>query len=290
MPAGLFARIDAAAAELLAPLEAPALAVAVARRAGISEELAAHYMGNQVSEARYALGLLRTPALGLSEADRVLEVGAGAGLTAMVLARAGVRITAIEPIGDGFGVFEHIREELLARVPEAAPLLRCGAEALDPAVHGQFDVIFSINVLEHCRPLAPALRGIAAVLAPGGRMLHLCPNYRVPYEPHLAAPLLPFAPQLTAKLRPSMAEQEVWFSLNFITAGDLQRFARSTGLELELLPGVLDEMVARLGNDPAFAQRQRWVGRIAKLVARTGLFRALPASWQSPMIAVFRRS
>ncbi len=285
----MFQRIDSAAEPVLAEMAVPSFAAAVARRAGIAEALAATYLGNLASEARYALGLLRNPALGLTEQARVLEVGAGIGLTATILQRAGVRITAVEPVGDGFGVFEHIRAELELRIAEPAPLLRCGAEHLDPELHGEFDVIFSINVLEHCQPLAPALRGLAQVLAPGGRMLHLCPNYRVPYEPHLGAPLVPFAPQLTARLRPSLAEHEVWPSLNFITAGDLQRFARREALQLELLPGVLDEMVGRLTSDPAFAQRQRWVGRIAKVVARTGLFRALPPSWQSPMIAIFRR-
>jgi SAM-dependent methyltransferase len=285
----MFQRIDSAAEPVLAVVMQPSFAAAVARRAGIAEELAGQYLANLASEARYALGLLRHRRLALTEDARVLEVGAGIGLTATILQRAGLRITAIEPIGDGFGVFAHLRAELVERLPEAAPLVRCGAEELVPAKHGEFDVIFSINVLEHCRPMQPALRGIASVLAPGGRMLHLCPNYRVPYEPHLGAPLIPFAPQLTPRLWPAMAAHEVWSSLNFITAGDLQRLARDAGLQLELVPGVMDELVARLATDEAFGRRQRWVGRIAKVVARTGLFRVLPASWQSPMIAIFQR-
>lgn len=285
----LHARIDRAAEPVLAVVAQPSFAAAVAARAGIAEELAGRYLGNLASEARYALGLLRHPRLALSEDDRVLEVGAGIGLTATILQHAGLRLTAIEPIGESFGVFEHIRAELVERLPEVAPLVRCGAEDLDLTVHGEFDVIFSINVLEHCRPMLPALRGITSVLAPGGRMLHLCPNYRVPYEPHLGRPLVPFAPQLTPKLWPAMAEHEVWPSLNFITAGDLQRLARQANLQLELVPGVMDELVARLGADEAFGRRQGWVGRIAKVVAKTGLFRMIPASWQSPMIAIFRR-
>lgn len=303
------AQLELAAAPILAVAEDPAVAVAVAARSGIAEELAAQYLGNLAAETRYALELLgRAGILTATAATttatttsmpsmpsmpsggcRVLEVGAGTGLVATILSRAGVAITALEPIGVGFDVFAHIRAELEARLPELVPLLNCGAQELDPQTHGQFDVIFSVNVLEHCRPLAPVLRGIASVLAPGGHMLHCCPNYRVPYEPHLGAPLVPFAPALTARLWPRLAQNDVWRSLNFITAGDLRRFARDEGLTYELWPGVIDEMVRRLERDPAFARRQRFIGKAAQLVARTGFFRALPAGWQSPMIATFHR-
>ena len=78
-----------------------------------------------------------------------------------------------------------------------------------PRKAGQFEFIFSVNVIEHCQPLEPNLEGMAGVLSPGGRMLHTCPNYRVPYEPHLRTPLIPAAPGLTARLRPALSEDPV---------------------------------------------------------------------------------
>src|SRR6185369_16311116 len=97
------------------------------------------------------------------------------------------------------------------------------AAELDPARDGLFDVIFSINVLEHCQPLPETVLALSKVLAPGGMMIHTCPNYRVPYEPHFRLLLVPFAPRLTARLIPRLASDPLWQSLNFVTAGDLRR-------------------------------------------------------------------
>ena len=33
----------------------------------------------------------------------------------------------------------------------------------------------------------------------GGAMIHMCPNYFVPYEPHFGIPLIPFAPRATQR-------------------------------------------------------------------------------------------
>ena len=50
-------------------------------------------------------------------------------------------------------------------MPTIEPL---GAEQLSQNEHGQFDLIFSVNVLEHMHPLQRNLDAMAAVLAPGG--------------------------------------------------------------------------------------------------------------------------
>lgn len=277
------------AAPLLAAVGEAGFAAAVARRAGAAPAEVGRRIADVVSEAELALRLLAHPRFALRAGDRLLEIGAGTGLVATVLARAGVAVTAIEPLIAGFDLFAPIRAELEALAPDAAPLDRRAAVELSPAKDGRFDRIFSINVLEHCQPLGPSLDAMAAVLGPGGHMLHTCPNYRVPYEPHVHAPLVPMAPRLTARLAPSLARDPVWATLNFVTAGDLARFARRAGLELELVPGVLADAILRLATDPAFARRQGWAGRLAAAVGRTGLLARIPASWQTPMVAIFRR-
>jgi hypothetical protein len=133
---------------------------------------------------------------------------------------------------------------------------------------------------------------MASVLAPGGIMLHTCPNYRVPYEPHYGVPLVPFRPQATATLRPRLKDDPLWQSLNFVTAGDLRRFARRHGLAVEFQRGVLADVIARLATDEAFARRQGWAGRAARGLARAkvlGLVNRIPPTWLTPMVAVFAR-
>lgn len=281
--------LDAAAAPILALVEAPDFAAAVAARAGRPVAEVAPAIADVASEVRLAVQHLGLAALGLRTGDRVLELGAGSGITTAILARAGLAVRAIDPLIDGFELFAHLGAELAARAGALPAVEPRAAAELDPARDGTFDVIFSINVLEHCRPLPATLDALAGVLAPGGRMLHACANYRVPYEPHLGTPLLPFAPQLTARLVPSMARHPMWPTLNFITAGDLVRFARRTGLTCAFVPGILSDAVARLARDPAFARRQRRIAVVARAVERTGLLAWLPPSWQTPMVAIITR-
>src|SRR4029078_9138827 len=110
-------------------------------------------------------------------------------------------------------------------------ILPLQAQELNRAEHGVFDVIFSINVIEHFQPLADNLAGLARVMSPKGIQIHTCPNYHVPYEPHFSIPLLPFAPALTVRLwRRHLRINPLWQSLNFITVADLRSYAAQNGL------------------------------------------------------------
>ena len=265
-------------------LEDAEVAAAVAERSGMSAAATAELLGNLTSEARLACRLLSTlqPRRGM----RILEVGAGAGVVAAYLHGQGADLVAIEPIVGGFEAFMVARSLLAERVevPEILPL---AAEQLRPAEHGQFDLIFSVNVLEHMHPLDRNLDALGAVLAPGGVMIHTCANYRVPYEPHYRIPLVPVRPGLTGKLARGKAAEPLWESLNWITAGDVQRFAARHGLTVHFRPGELATAIRRLRTDPEFARRQRGpvisVLRALDRVGVVGLLNRAPAAWLTPM-------
>lgn len=281
----------AQAAPVLDAIATDDFAHAVAARAGRPADDVHRAVADIVSEANLALTLLRSVGP-FPRRTHFLEVGAGAGVVAGVLHAAGANVTAIEPLIGGFELFAAVRAELVARVPSAAVQLdRRSALELTPTRDGPFDLIFSVNVLEHVHPLAASLDALAAVLAPGGRMLHTCPNYRVPYEPHFASPLVPLRPAATARLRPALIDDPLWQSLNFITAGDISRFAARRQLSLHFRPGVLADAIERLARDPAFARRQGWAGRIAAALGRAGAhrwLRALPPTWLTPMVFELR--
>jgi len=274
---------------LLELVESDEFAVAVSQRTGTP---AARHLANIASEARLGLDLLSRPPVGPLRPDqRVLEVGAGSGVLASIMRSQGIDVTALEPLIPGFDFFGAIRDELRERAPQSLALLdHRTAQELDPVKDGRFDRIFSINVVEHCKPLDEALTAMASVLAPGGMMIHTCANYRVPYDPHFRLPLVPFAPRATARLLPRLAGDPIWQSLNFVTAGDMRRIARRTGLTVTFTPGVLADVTNRLKHDRAFAERQGWAGRFAGMLARArilGLINHLPPTWLTPMVAVF---
>lgn len=265
-------------------LEDPAFATAVAELAGCAETEAAELVGDLASETRLACRLLAP--LKPRRDTRMLEVGAGAGVLAAFLHSQGADLTAIEPVVGGFESFVAVRRRLAEDMPmpEIAPL---AAHQLTPAEHGQFELIFSVNVLEHMRPLHPNLDSLAAVLAPGGQMVHTCPNYRIPYEPHYRMPLVPLRPALTAGIARRVRTEPLWGSLNWITAADIARFARRHGLRLEFRQGEFAKALARLRHDPDFARRQRGpvVGalRLLDRVGIAGLLARMPATWLTPM-------
>jgi SAM-dependent methyltransferase len=83
---------------------------------------------------------------------RVLEVGAGEGELAAVLAAAGYAVTAIDPRGGGNGVVQVALEDL-----EAPPR--------------SFDAAVAMVSLHHVVPLGASLRRLSEVLRHGARLV-----------------------------------------------------------------------------------------------------------------------
>lgn len=266
----------------------------LAARLGESPARATELTETYLAEAEVGL---RFVAPHLAPELRVLEIGAGMGLLSSFLAERGFRMTALEPDDGGFGFMAAanaaVRE--FAGGHGACRFLEIGAEGLRPEAHGSFDLIYSVHVLEHVADLPLAMRAMAAVLAPGGRMVHLCPNYAVPYEPHLAIPLIPFAPRATARIFPKVIRrhQPVWDALGFVTARTLTREARRLDLQVTFARGVMWQFIERLRQDPAFAKRHRGlvplVLRGLRVTGLLALIRHLPPELQTPMVTVLTR-
>jgi SAM-dependent methyltransferase len=225
---------------------------------------------------------------------RILEVGAGIGVLSIILAKDGHNITALEPGANGFDVNAQVgaavREWLAA---EDLPLLDIEVDRLEPAKYGKFDLIFSVNVLEHIPDLSAAISAMESVLAPNGVMVHLCPNYTVPYEPHFGIPLVPFAPRVTGGLVPGIDRDPVWSSINFITYGEVERLAARFGLLVTFRRGLMYDAFVRLDTDQEFGARHtgvvRRIYRLLKTTRILGLLRHIPPALATPMIFECRR-
>lgn len=98
---------------------------------------------------------------------RVLDFGAGAGTFARPLQAQGLRMSCLEP------------DAALAASLRAAGLPVVSApEQLEDGV---FDLIYSLNVLEHIEDDVGALRAVHSKLRPGGRLLIYVPAFQVLY-------------------------------------------------------------------------------------------------------------
>jgi 2-polyprenyl-3-methyl-5-hydroxy-6-metoxy-1,4-benzoquinol methylase len=251
---------------------------------------AAKFVTQSVEEAALTLELI---APYLDPSKRLLEVGAGSGVLSCFLIRSGFDLVAVDPGGDTFSHNEILFATLAERLSVSpGRIVRKPVEALDPAVIGRFDFIFSNNVLEHVPDFEACLAILSSFLAPGGRMLHNCPNYSVPYEPHYGIPLLPFFPEETARLLPArMRDGGCWRSLNFVTYGRVKRSAGKLGRELHFHRATLFGAFDRMLRTDSFAARHVALDRIGRLLDRAGLLRLLrfvPPSLSTPMVFELR--
>jgi len=140
-----------------------------------------------INEARASLELVKPY---LDKNITILEIGAGLCAFSLFLKREGYNVTALEPAAGGFDFFEISKKVLHEQMGDLQlDVIEIKAEELINHTSGHFDLIFSCNVVEHIPDLEEALNGMLSVLAEDGVMVHSCPNYVVPYDPHFSIPV-----------------------------------------------------------------------------------------------------
>jgi len=222
---------------------------------------------------------------------RILEVGGGIGWVSRALSRTGYDVSDLEPSGQGFGFMSAAREALSDG--HSAQHLEIGVDELSPVEHGTFDLVYSINVLEHVPDPISALSRMYQALAPHGQVVIMCPNYSFPFEPHFSVPLVPFSPSSTEHLLPQkITGSELWGSLNWITAKRVKRWAAETGALVEFDNNVLRHVFDRITKDPIFEERHTVISKLTRLLDRIKALEVLaatPPTLVSPMQFVISR-
>jgi len=98
-----------------------------------------------------------------------IDVGCGAGLLTEPLARLGAKTTGIDAAPENIGAALAHAEACGLAIDYRA----CGIEALTGE---KFDLVVSMEVIEHVADTAAFARGLADTLAPGGLMVLSTPN------------------------------------------------------------------------------------------------------------------
>jgi SAM-dependent methyltransferase len=112
------------------------------------------------------------PWLDVKPGTRVLDVGCGVGRWSRLLAARGARVTGVD-------LSPTMIVQAQRRAAAAGLAERCSFRVQDLAkleLEGQFDVVLGVTVLQHIldpEMLRAAVQGMAARLAPGGRMILL---------------------------------------------------------------------------------------------------------------------
>lgn len=122
------------------------------------------YQGSDVVRRRLA----NFDALGVQPGDDILDIGCGTGLLTLELARAvgdGGSITGIDPSREMLGT---ARKRCAGR--QHVKVMEGTADSI-PADDDSFDRIISVQVFEYLTDIPTALRELARVLRPGGRVV-----------------------------------------------------------------------------------------------------------------------
>lgn len=266
----------------------------VCEASAASNELISNQLDTYFSEMRFGHEFLKKH---LPDGNlRVLEVGSGLGLLSIFLKRCGHDAVALEPAALSFDVFAATKKLIWENAGTNMPdLLEIFAEELDPGVHGKFDFIFSINVMEHIADIETATTAILSVLSPNGQCVNSCPNYWIPYEPHYAIPMIPFFPHLTRKVfaRRIDVNPELWDTFNFITFGKVRRMAHRNNASVLFEKSMIYDSFKRLGEDTEFMARHErgLVGRLYHILSATRLLyllKYLPPALSTPMVFSYR--
>ncbi|MCC7258996.1 MAG: bifunctional 2-polyprenyl-6-hydroxyphenol methylase/3-demethylubiquinol 3-O-methyltransferase UbiG [Gammaproteobacteria bacterium] len=164
---------------------------------------------------------------------RCLDIGCGAGLLSEGLARAGADVTGIDLAEDSLAV---------ARLHQAESELtglryrQIAAEDLAAEAPASFDVVTCLEMLEHVPEPASVVAACARLVRPGGRVFFSTINR----HPRALAEAV-IAAEYVFGILPRGTHD--WN--RFIRPSELDRWARSAGLELQELAGLRLDAVSR---------------------------------------------
>jgi SAM-dependent methyltransferase len=250
-----------------------------------------------VNEARFSLSRLLSilPTYDPATAQ-VLEVGAGSCILLAYLASKGWQVTGLEPLAPEFNFFSDMQRQVLDycnRNSISLSILRAKGEELN--VPPTFDIVFTINALEHMRDPLLTIDNMYNSLRPGGIALIHCPNYTIPFDSHFNILLVTRLKQVNEWLYRSKISRypQIWQELNFIRYIDLHRHLVNRGLRFSFNRSVMRDAVGRLFTDPIFAQRMpaafRYIGASLKYCGVLGAALLLPPRFQTPMEVLIKK-
>lgn len=264
------------------------------------EDLSDGFSAAEIKESKVTLDIFKGEAqVTLSLIERylnhevkLLEVGAGLCLLSLFLKSKDYKIVAVEPIAGGFDFFAKLKNRILLKYSEVGlHVLNKSAQQLSADADGHFGLIYSNNVVEHILDVSDAFVAMRSVLAKSGRMVHSCPNYAVPYEPHFGIPVLSFLPSMTAYfLRDRIAQRkDLWESLNFITYFKIKKIAAVVGCDIRFKKALTFEVFQRLKHDHEFRSRHHntiagKVFRVLEMTNTISLTKYVPAWASTPMV------
>jgi len=201
------------------------------------------------------------------EIQSILEIGSGTGVLLNELKKhyPQIKMTGLEPFQSGHEKFRRIFENIKSN---KLNIVNKGIEEFN--TNEKFDLIFSINVLEHVKDYEKYIEKTCEFLNNNGTSIILCPNYDFPYESHYIIPIIInkkitkfFFKSYIKKYETKNGMKNHWDGLNFISKKKLTYFIKKNNYNFYFDLAIKDRMLNRILNDKALKRRQGFIGLLA---------------------------
>jgi len=249
---------------------------------GSTSLTASEFLEIYIDEARYLLDLVRAH---LKKGLRILEVGGGLGLFHLMAYAEGADITSMEPSEGGFSYFRTLGLSLITQLTGRPHRFVDGRGEDLPWGANEFDLVVSNNVLEHVSDPRRVLQEMYRVTVPGGILLHSCPNYLFPYEPHYKVPVIPCAVGFSGRVCwRAFQTDPLWRSLNSINVMTVMHAVHAMPGARLVFRNAMRHIVKRLANDAYLGKRHGTLARFVLMPPVRALLMVLPPQLLTPMV------
>lgn len=233
----------------------------------------------------------------------IIEIGAGSLILSCQLTREGYRMTAVEPIGEGFTHFGRLQEVVMSIAAKhhiQLNILNTPAEQLDVAP--TFDYAFSINVMEHVSNEKQVIANVLNALERKAKYRFICPNYLFPYEPHFNMPTF-FSKKLTEKIFKNRINGHhvlsdpwgTWQSLNWISVPKVVKIVNQLASpNVVFRRDLMLKMLERVVSDNEFSKRRsKWMNAMFSGIVALNIHKLtayIPATAQPVIDCVIQKN
>jgi len=210
----------------------------------------------------------------------VLEIGSGSCLLLALLSTKHKKISfdGVDPNIEGFSIFNNIKKKLICEY-KLQIHQKINSNKLN---NKKYDLIFSVDVLEHVDDIDHLFFLIKNKLSKKGKFIVICPNYDFLYEPHFNIPVI-INKDLTYKIfRKKILSDEknnlssgLWKSLNFITIKKLKKITKKHSMNIKLKSELSVDLIMKIYNDEDFKIRKFKTWLIAYFLVNSSLINLL---------------
>jgi len=229
-----------------------------------------------IAEAEFFEVVLASDISKLPNGSHLVEIGAGIGLLALNLAAHGFEVTAFEPEASGFTEMYAMREVILSNWVGKIPAVNFIDHYIDATTEldKPADYMFAINVIEHVPEYERLIVNALRLKSAPATLRLICPNYAIPYEPHLEIPII-LTKNLTERIfKTRIAKSTIpnpvnfWQDLSWPTQRKLRHKLHNLGLVAEFSRDATNHYINRALSDPKFIERKGPIfGKLLKAFA-----------------------